>query len=146
MSVDHGTSIELQPLRHRCSEIVDALGFSSAVQSGRGSLVVKSNASTNTLATCGLALSGRMMTPEDSIPGRLFSITLCSLTSVWVYRSELLETSGCLNASNADPCMSKNAVNIIFPADMGHLTQPAFYDEYPQRLTHFQFTKFITVR
>ncbi|GFX25693.1 hypothetical protein TNCV_1205701 [Trichonephila clavipes] len=32
MSVDHGTSSELQPLHHRRSENIEPLGFSSEVQ------------------------------------------------------------------------------------------------------------------
>ncbi|GFW28142.1 hypothetical protein TNCV_2818201 [Trichonephila clavipes] len=38
-----------------------------------------------------------MMTPDGSMPGRLFLIALCSLSGVWEYRWTWMETSGFLN-------------------------------------------------
>ncbi|GFR31110.1 hypothetical protein TNCT_333171 [Trichonephila clavata] len=102
MSVDPGTSSKLQPLPHPQSEIADPLGFSAAVKRCE-SRKATDLASTHTLATCGLALSCRMMTPDDSILGGLFLIALCSLSSVWVYRWAWMETSGSLNYN--DKCL-----------------------------------------
>ncbi|GFW83995.1 hypothetical protein TNCV_1661641 [Trichonephila clavipes] len=94
MSDEHGTCSELQPLRHRRKEIVDPLGTSSVVQ------------------ICDRRKGDRselMMIPDDSIPRRLFLIALSSLSGVPL-------------SIDADPCdrgncISKNAVNINFPAD-----------------------------
>ncbi|GFS58216.1 hypothetical protein TNIN_402091 [Trichonephila inaurata madagascariensis] len=83
----------------------------------RTSHFLRASYSTQTLTTCGLVLSCRTMTPDDSILGLLILIALCSISSVWVYRWAWMETSGFLNSNNRGPCISKISVNITFPAD-----------------------------
>ncbi|GFT32317.1 hypothetical protein TNCV_4483561 [Trichonephila clavipes] len=112
------TSSELQHLRHCRSEIVDALGFASTIQSCDSLKAtdldckldvpglpnfLQDGASTHTLVKCGLALSNRIMTHDNRIPGRLFLIALCGLSRIWVYHWALMEMSSSLNSSNRVP-------------------------------------------
>ncbi|GFW02851.1 hypothetical protein TNCV_3732511 [Trichonephila clavipes] len=109
ISVDHGTTSELQSLRHRRSEIIVPLDFSfsgSKMNSRKvtdldskldvsASHFLRVSASAHTLVTCGLPLPCRMMTIDDTKLEHLFLIALCSLSSPTCSELEAADDPAC---------------------------------------------------